>query len=227
MAFRYYKRLSPEQKRLYRMSDEVVVVRLPHPEILRPLVLAVEQALLIDNRRLVEDVCTRFVRVFTEDVGIRPVTVSVLSKRPRSSSSELHGLYTREEGKTPNIKVWMRTAANLRVVAFRTFMRTLLHEVCHHLDFELYRWPDSFHTQGFYARENNLTKQLLGVSPKREPKAKREPRTKPEPKVAVAPKAPKLPREPKKRSPAVTKKPKPVMQETAQKSASAQLNLFG
>jgi hypothetical protein len=30
----------------------------------------------------------------------------------------------------------MRTAAHKRVVAFRTFLRTLLHELCHHLDYE-------------------------------------------------------------------------------------------
>jgi len=47
------------------------------------------------------------------------------------------------------------------VVAFRTFLRTLLHEFCHHLDYECYKLHDSFHTEGFYKRESSLLKQLL------------------------------------------------------------------
>ena len=43
-------------------------------------------------------------------------------------------------------------------------MRTLLHEVCHHLDATIFEMPESFHTHGFFARESNLTKQLLGES---------------------------------------------------------------
>ena len=46
-------------------------------------------------------------------------------------------------------------------VAFRTFLRTLLHEVGHHLDYTLLRLGDSFHTQGFYARESHLFHQLV------------------------------------------------------------------
>jgi hypothetical protein len=43
-------------------------------------------------------------------------------------------------------------------------MRTLLHEVCHHLDATIFEMPESFHTHGFFARESSLTKQLLGES---------------------------------------------------------------
>jgi hypothetical protein len=55
----------------------------------------------------------------------------------------------------------MRTAKHRRVVAFKSFLRTLLHELCHHLDYELYRLPDSFHTEGFYKRESSLFHQLM------------------------------------------------------------------
>jgi hypothetical protein len=47
-----------------------------------------------------------------------------------------------------------------RVVAFKTFLRTLLHELCHHLDYELLNLPDSFHTEGFYKRLSSLSHQL-------------------------------------------------------------------
>ncbi len=60
------------------------------------------------------------------------------------------------------ITVWMRTAERRKVVAFRSFLRTLLHEICHHLDYELFGLPESFHTEGFYKRESSLFHQLVG-----------------------------------------------------------------
>ena len=59
------------------------------------------------------------------------------------------------------ISVWMRTAARRDVVAFKTFLRTLIHELCHHLDYELYRMAETFHTEGFYKRESTLVSALL------------------------------------------------------------------
>jgi uncharacterized damage-inducible protein DinB len=55
----------------------------------------------------------------------------------------------------------MRTAKQKRVVAFRTYLRTLLHEVGHHIDYALLGLADSFHTEGFYKRESSLFHQLV------------------------------------------------------------------
>ena len=55
----------------------------------------------------------------------------------------------------------MRTAQRKKVVAFRTYLRTLLHELNHHLDVQLLELEDSFHTEGFYKRESSLFKQLV------------------------------------------------------------------
>ena len=55
----------------------------------------------------------------------------------------------------------MRTAARRQVVAFKTFLRTLSHELCHHLDYELFTMPETFHTEGFYKRESSLANALL------------------------------------------------------------------
>jgi hypothetical protein len=60
----------------------------------------------------------------------------------------------------------MRTAQRVQVVKFRTFLRTLVHEVCHHLDYEHYKLAESFHTEGFYARESTLMRELLGEPPR-------------------------------------------------------------
>jgi len=31
-----------------------------------------------------------------------------------------------------------------------------MHELCHHLDYESLRLPESFHTEGFYKRESSV-----------------------------------------------------------------------
>jgi len=89
------------------------------------------------------------------------VPVKGLATRPSSARSELHGLYTRDARGRVLIRVWMRTAARSEVVKTRTFMRTFLHEVCHHLDYELFRLEDSLHTEGFFKRESSLMRQIL------------------------------------------------------------------
>jgi hypothetical protein len=55
----------------------------------------------------------------------------------------------------------MRTAKRKRVVAFRTYLRTLLHEVGHHVDYTGLRLAESYHTDGFYKRESSLFHQLV------------------------------------------------------------------
>src|SRR5262249_31937055 len=96
----------------------------------------------------------------TGSLGVEEVDVGVLAVRPKLREAELHGLYTREEGRRARIRVWMRTVQYKRVVAFRTFLRTLLHEVCHHLDYTHLRLADSFHTEGVFNRESRLSYRL-------------------------------------------------------------------
>ena len=91
-----------------------------------------------------------------------PIRVRVLAKRPSSDYGELHGLYEPEEGRVPaRVTVWMRTAQRQQVVAFRSFLRTLVHEIGHHLDYEMYKLEETFHTDGFYKRESSLFYQLV------------------------------------------------------------------
>jgi hypothetical protein len=88
---------------------------------------------------------------------VPPVWVRVAARRPHNQRGELHGLYS--PGTPPardTISLWMFTAKRAQVVAPRTFLRTLLHELCHHLDYTHLRLRDSLHTQGFYQRESSL-----------------------------------------------------------------------
>jgi hypothetical protein len=161
MRFSYYQRLSKRDQSTYRASDGILAVSLPVPALLHPLVRGLRDALAREDRRLVEAAATYLCRGLTEMLEVGPVAVQVLAIRPVSSTGELHGLYTRDPGRPPHLQVWMRTARHRRVVAFRTFLRTLLHEVGHHLDYEYLKLEDSFHTEGFFRRESSLFHQLV------------------------------------------------------------------
>ena len=49
------------------------------------------------------------------------------------------------------------------MVAFKSFLRTVVHEFAHHLDYEHYKLPETFHTEGFYRRESSLANALLAT----------------------------------------------------------------
>ena len=163
MPFAYFDRLTRRQQAIYLRSDAITTMPLRRPEPLRPLVGALGRALDEGNRRLTEEATQQLATALAQALGTPPVRVKVLAARPHSGWGELHGLYetTSRRGELPLITLWMRTARQKRVVAFRTYLRTLLHEMGHHVDYTLLRLGDSFHTQGFYQRESHLFHQLV------------------------------------------------------------------
>jgi hypothetical protein len=163
VAFAYYRRLTPAQQRIYRQSDAVTAVPVPGAPALRPRVAEVSEALASGDRVRTEAAVGRLLRGLCAALGVSAVEVEVLAARPARDWGELHGLYTpAERGRSARVTLWMRTAQRRQVVAFRTFLRTALHELCHHLDYELLDLPDSFHTEGFYKREAGLFHRLVG-----------------------------------------------------------------
>lgn len=169
MPFAYYSKLTKKEKAVYDRSDAIPSVRLPLAAGLWPIVQVLQTALGRDDKRAVNRACTLLVRGITDMLAIEPVDVGVLAVRPSIALRELHGLYTREPGRAPRIRVWMRTVHHRRVVAFRTFLRTLLHEVCHHIDYTYLALPESFHTEGFFKRESSLFHQLVSDAAGAEP----------------------------------------------------------
>jgi hypothetical protein len=162
MVFSYYRKLSTAQKRIYEQSDAINTVLLPDAGELRPLIPLLSSALTREDREQVEALCRKLALGMADRLLVPPLRVKVLAVRPSASWGELHGLYEPAEGRASAvISLWMRTAKHRRVVAFKSFLRTLLHELCHHLDYELYKLPDSFHTEGFYKRESSLFHQLV------------------------------------------------------------------
>ena len=164
MPFGYYDRLSPARQRIYRKSDAIRRIEIPDVAALMPLAIAIEPVLASARRNDVEAACQALVDAIDAQLAVPAVRVRVLERRPADSGGELQGLYEPDEvtGARARISVWMRTAQRVQVVKFRTFLRTLVHEVCHHLDYEHFRLAETFHTEGFYARESALVRELLG-----------------------------------------------------------------
>ena len=162
MPFAYYSRLSAARQRVYRRSDAIISLDLPPGVAVGARVAHLRAGLARANRAGVEAACQDLINALVAGYRVPKIRVRVLAQRPADDEGELHGLYEPDDEGTPaRITVWMRTAARRDVVAFKTFLRTLIHELCHHLDYELYKMSETFHTEGFYKRESTLVAALL------------------------------------------------------------------
>src|SRR5262249_55124957 len=133
VPFAYFERLTRRQQAIYLQSDVIAALPLSRPEPLRPLVAELGRALDGGDRRLTETATQRLAPDPARALGVPPVRVKVLAARPHARWGDLHGLYETpgRRGEPPLITLWMRTARQKRVVAFRTYLRTLLHEMGH------------------------------------------------------------------------------------------------
>ena len=166
MVFAYYSRLTRHQQRVYRQSDGITTVAIPGASDLFPLVVALEEALAAEDRAKAQAAVDRLLTEIAARFRVPPLRTRVLTVRPSARGGELYGLYNPSEAaRAARVSVWMRTAQRHQVVKFRTFLRTVLHELCHHLDYEMLGLTDSFHTDGFYKRESGLLRQLLPPAP--------------------------------------------------------------
>jgi hypothetical protein len=162
VPFAYYDRLSPARKRIYRQSDAIETIGLPRNVAPGAEVARIRGALSSEDRAGVQAACQQLIDALVAGYKVPPIRIRVLAQRPSGDYGELHGLYEPEEGRTTaRITVWMRTAQRKQVVAFKSFLRTLVHELCHHLDYELFAFEETFHTEGFYKRESSLANALF------------------------------------------------------------------
>ena len=160
-SFRY--RLNRTQQRIYDRSNATASIPLRATPRLSEAVRLLPSILLTGDCGRVERVAQAIADEISGILRVPRVRVIVSRTRPSNARGELHGLYTPSTSGLATIKVWMITAKLGRVVAFKTFLRTLLHEVCHHLDYALLRLGDSLHTEGFYRRESSLFHQIGGA----------------------------------------------------------------
>lgn len=169
MVFAYYEMLSPARKEIYRQSDAIGTLELPPGLDVGSRVIGIRDGLLRGHRPSIQKDAQALIDALVAGFIVPPVDVKVLAVRPSDVEGELHGLYEPdEEIPVARISVWMRTAQKKQVVAFKSFLRTLVHEFLHHLDYEHFKLPETFHTEGFYKRESSLTNALFASDPARE-----------------------------------------------------------
>jgi 5'-deoxynucleotidase YfbR-like HD superfamily hydrolase len=160
MPFAYYQKLSTRHKTIYRDSDQIEKIELPQLNELQKPVAELEKALESGRRLTTQKAAQNLMDRLTAALGVSALSVKVFERRPSWATGELHGLYEARERGSHTVSVWMRTAQRAQVVKFKTFLRTLLHELCHHLDYEHFQLGESFHTEGFFKRESSLLRQL-------------------------------------------------------------------
>jgi hypothetical protein len=170
----FYHRLPLRAQRCYLASDSIERFPLkPSPAaftMVADLMTALEggapSIVQRGSQALLNEVCRLLL--------VRPVRLEVRSVRPHNSRGELHGLFypraptpsarsrtAASVAGEPLIVLWMRTAQRHDVVKPRTFMRTLMHELGHYLDYALLKLDDSYHSGGFYQRESFLVRTLF------------------------------------------------------------------
>jgi hypothetical protein len=137
----------------YLKSDRIKTLDLPPRSLLPEIAKRLESAMKAGLTNEVRKACAEFLATASDFYKVPPCGIRVLSARPlrvrESWTTELFGDYHPE---TMLIRVWMRTAVRKEVTSFGTFVSTLCHEFCHHLDFQKFGLPDSWHTRGFYER---------------------------------------------------------------------------
>ena len=134
-------------------SDRIKALDLPRNGHLQEIAQSLESAMKADNIRDVRSACTEFVASASNFYEVPTCGVRVLAARPLRTRE--HGTFELFGDYTPDsmlIRVWIRTAVRKEITSFGTFLSTPCHEFCHHLDFQRFGFPDSWHTRGFYER---------------------------------------------------------------------------
>lgn len=157
----FFYRLAPRDQKVYLRSDAIDAFDL----VVGPNALALAEALIAalqggnvaGTGRAAQALVTELCRL----LGVRNVPIEVKGARPRNARGELHGIFYPD---TPRIVLWTRTALRHDVVKPKTFLRTLMHELAHYLDYALLRLGNSYHTRGFFKRESFLVRAVFPSS---------------------------------------------------------------
>ena len=149
-------------------SDRIRTLDLPGDGGLTSIAKSIESAMKCEASRDVRGLCTQFLSAASDFYRVPNCAVRVLAARPlrvrERGTFELFGDYDPESSV---IRLWMRTAVRKEVTSFGTFVSTLCHEFCHHLDFQKFGFADSWHTRGFYERAAALYHHARGTPPKK------------------------------------------------------------
>jgi hypothetical protein len=159
----------PQENRTeFLESDQIKSLDLPPNENLCDIAKRLEVAMKADQIPAVRNACAEFLATTSDFYRVPDCGIRVLAARPlrvrEGWSTELFGDYHPD---AMLIRVWMRTAVRKKITSFGTFLSTLCHEFCHHLDFQKFEFADSWHTRGFYERAAALYHHARGTPQKR------------------------------------------------------------
>jgi hypothetical protein len=155
--------------RQFRGSEELKAIELPGDSKLSELARAIESVMKEGTRVQVGEACAAFLAEAASFYGVRPPEIRALAARPLRVreggwATELFGDYSLSDAR---IRVWTRTAVRKQVTSFGTFLSTLCHEFCHHLDCQKFGFAGSPHTRGFYERTAMLYHHARGTPVKK------------------------------------------------------------
>jgi hypothetical protein len=160
----YFYHLSARAQRVWLKSDSIDRFNLVPDAATYSLTAALIAALSSDTPLVIERAAQALADQICGLMAVRMVRVEVRGVRPHNTRGELHGIfYPRGPSPRPGaplIILWMRTARRHDVVKPKTFLRTLMHELGHYLDYALLQLEESFHTTGFFRRESFLVRTL-------------------------------------------------------------------
>ncbi len=155
--------------RKFLESDKLGILDLPQDDRLPTAAGSIEAAMRAGKTTALRSACAEFLMAASNFYKVSQPEVRVLAARPvrvreGGWAIELFGDYHPQK---MLIRVWMKTAIRKQVTSFGTFLSTLCHEFCHHLDSQRLGFPESPHTRGFYERAAALYHHARGTPVKR------------------------------------------------------------
>ncbi len=152
------------RRREYERSDSIRSLPLPDDQRFRDPADRIQAAMKEGNVLPVRSACVALMSQAGRFYGVSTPGIRVLASRPlrvyETGATELFGDY---DLLTTEIRVWMRTAVRHQVTSFGTFLSTLCHEFCHHLDRKMLGLSRTPHTRGFYERTAVLYHHCRGT----------------------------------------------------------------
>lgn len=153
----------------FRESERLTTIDLPAHPGLSQSAQVIDSVMKEGTPDQVRRACGEFLSAAATFYGVRAPEVRALAARPLRVreggwQTELFGDYSIGD---ELIRIWTRTAVRKEVTSFGTFLSTLCHEFCHHLDCQKFGFTRSPHTRGFYERAAMLYHHARGTPVKK------------------------------------------------------------
>ena len=152
----------------FQGSDRLNVLELPQDNRFQELARRIESAMSDGSLAAIRIASAEFLAAVADFYRVRRPDIRALAARPlrvrERTTTELFGDYAPD---TSVVRVWTRTAVRKQMTSFGTFLSTLCHEFCHHLDCERFKFSRTPHTRGFYERTAILYHHARGTPIKR------------------------------------------------------------